>query len=297
MFEENNNGIRNCMDEAIIKMVGKITLAFSEYEDMEKQRQLKAVLEESLYGYEIISQSKELLVSDLDEKITLYLGVRKLEGIALSTINNYRRILHKFSDCFQTKTISMINTMDIRYFLMAYKQRKVKDSTVNGIIFCLKKFLSWLFENEIILKDPCKQVKEIKTEQRLKQVATDEEIEMLRDNCITLKEKCLLNFALDTGCRVSEISDLNINDINFQNLSCTVIGKGNKQRFVYFTVKTKRLLQKYTSERKEIEEHSAVFLSDKFPFQRIHSRAMQLMLSKIKHRANLDDKEYITMHG
>ena len=64
-----NYSFKNCTDEAIIKMIGKITLQFDEFKDLEKQRQLKTTLEESLYGYDITSQSKELICSDLDEKI------------------------------------------------------------------------------------------------------------------------------------------------------------------------------------------------------------------------------------
>lgn len=232
------------------------------------------------------------------KKINTYLLVRKIEGISNKTIYNYRLVLNKFADCFSTKTISMITTMDIRYFLAMYKKEKhVKNSTLNGLIFCLKKFFSYLVDNDIIVKNPMNQIKEIKVEKRLKKVMSDSEVEMLKENCIKLKEKCLLNFALDTGCRVSEICDININNIDYNNLSCTVIGKGDAERYVYFTEKTKLLLCKYISDRNEFEEHDALFLSDNFPHQRIKPRALQLILNKIKHRANLEDREYITMHG
>lgn len=290
--------LKNSTDEAVIKMIGKITLKFDEFKDLEKQRDLKTVLEESLYGYDIISQSKELICSDLDEKINTYLLVRKIEGISDKTIYNYKLTLNKFADCFSTKTVSMITSMDIRYFLAMYKKEKnVKNSTLNGLIFCLKKFFAYLVDSEVIIKNPMNQIKEIKVEKRLKKVMSDAEVEALKDSCKSLKEQCLLNFALDTGCRVSEISDININNIDFNNLACTVIGKGNKERYVYFTEKTKLLLRKYINNRKIFNEKNALFLSDKFPHQRIKTRALQLILDKIKHNANLDDKEYITMHG
>lgn len=61
-------GIKNYTDEIIIKMIGKITLQFNEFQNLEEQRKLKTVLEESLYGYDITSRSKELICSDIDEK-------------------------------------------------------------------------------------------------------------------------------------------------------------------------------------------------------------------------------------
>lgn len=290
--------IRNCTNEVVVKMIGKITLQFDEFKNLERQRCLKSILEECLYGHDIISQSKELIISDLNEKINTYLLVRKIEGLSDKTLYNYKLILNKFEDCFFSKTVSMITTMDVRYFLAMYKKEKnVKNSTINSLIFCLKKFFAYLVDSEIIVKNPMSQIKEIKVEKRLKRVMTDAEVETLKDSCINLKEQCLLNFALDTGCRVSEISDINISNIDFKNLICTVIGKGDKERYVYFTEKTKLLLMKYIGKRKQFEENEALFLSNNFPHQRIKSRALELTLDKIKNRANLGDKEYITMHG
>lgn len=293
-----NYSFKNCTDEAIIKMIGKITLQFDEFKDLEKQRQLKTTLEESLYGYDITSQSKELICSDLDEKINTYLLVRKIEGIADKTIYNYKLILNKFADCFSTKTISMITSMDIRYFLALYKKENdVKNSTLNSFIFCLKKFFAYLIDNDVIIKNPMNQIKEIKVEKRLKKIMTDEQLEILKINCKNIKEKLLVEFAVSTGCRISEIANANIDNINWNEKSISIIGKGNKERIVYFNTKTKLLLEKYLKDRKEFDEHKALFLSDKFPYQRIKSRALQLILSNIKTEANLQDYEYITMHS
>lgn len=290
--------IKNCTEEAIIRIIGKMTLEFDTFQDLEKQRQLKSVLEESLYGYDVITQSKELICSDIEEKVQIYLMTRSIEGISKSTLYNYNLILHKFMDFFSTKTVSMIKTMDIQFFLANYKkEHNVKNSTLNGIIFCLKKFFSWLEESEYIIKNPMKQVKEIKVEKRLKQVMSDAEVELLRDSCKDIREQLLINFSLDTGCRVSEIVGVNISNINMDKLSCTVIGKGNKQRYVYFTEKTKLLITKYLKDRKEFDEHEALILGTKFPYKRIGSRSMQVMINKIKDRASLSDKEYITMHS
>lgn len=293
-----NYSFKNCTDEAIIKMIGKITLQFDEFKDLEKQRQLKTTLEESLYVYDITSQSKELICSDLDEKINTYLLVRKIEGVADKTIYNYKLILNKFADCFSTKTISMITSMDIRYFLALYKKENdVKNSTLNSFIFCLKKFFAYLIDNDVIIKNPMNQIKEIKVEKRLKKIMTDEQLEILKINCKNIKEKLLVEFAVSTGCRISEIANANIDNINWNEKSISIIGKGNKERIVYFNTKTKLLLEKYLKDRKEFDEHKALFLSDKFPYQRIKSRALQLILSNIKTEANLQDYEYITMHG
>ena len=292
------NEQRNCTDEAIVKMIGKITLKFPYFNDLEKQRELKQVLEEALYGYNICSQSKELLVSDMEEKINIYLSTRKLEGICDSTLNNYLNILHKFKSCFQTKTIAMITTMDIRYFLIMYKQnRKVKDSTLNGIIWCLKAFFNWLYDNEFIEKNPMKQIKEVKLQKDKPKVMTTEQEELLRENCKDIRERAILELVLSSGLRVSEVANLKLSNINFDKREITLVGKGRKERTTFFSVKAKMLLEKYLSERKEFKDIENVFLANKFPYKPIKVRSFQLILNKIKHRANLDNVEFITFHN
>jgi site-specific recombinase XerD len=237
MYEQNDNQcIRNCTDEAIIRMVGKISLGFEDVfiQDLDKQRQLKALLEESLYGYDIVSQSKELIISDMEEKIQLYLNCRTLENIAKGTIYNYNLILHKFVGCFN-KPISAITTMDIRYFILACKKKGDKESTINSKIFALSKFFDWLLENEIILKDPTKQI--------------------------------------------------------------NIVGKGRKERTTFFSIKSKMLLEDYLKSRKEFEDHDSVFLGEKFPYKQLKSRALQVILGKIKDRAGLTDVKFITFHN
>lgn len=292
------DNLRNCSEEFVIRLIGKITLNFKEFEDLDKQIELKNTIEESLYGYDITSQCKELMVSDIKEHINNYLLIRSLEGISKSTIYNYKLILDKFSDFFSTKTISMIKSNDISYFLLSYKkERNVKNSTLNSLIFCLKKFFEYLINNEIIFKNPMRTIKEIKVEKRLKQVMTDRQAELLKDACSTTREELLLNLAMDTGCRVSELSGMNLDCVDFQKLKIKVIGKGNKQRIVYFTEHTKIILEKYIKERKVFEESNAIFVSNKFPYKRIGSRSLQIIMTKIKQKANLGDKEFITIHG
>lgn len=292
----NTHGTRNCNDEAIIKIIGKLTLNFEIFEDFSKQIKLKEVLEQALYGYDITTQSKQLICSDIEEKAQVYLSVRALEGLSQKTLKNYKGILLKFADYFH-KPLSSITSMDIRCWLAEYKNKGVKATTINEKIFVLSAFFTWLCNEEVIFKNPMKQIKVTKVSKRLKKIATDEEVEMLKDSCRTLREQCIVNFALDTGCRVSEISNCKIEDCNFKDLNCTVIGKGDKQRIVYFTVKTKRLLEKYIKERKQFKDITSLFIADTFPYEGIGTRAIQLIFSSIKHRAKLDDKTYITMHG
>lgn len=289
---------RNCMEEAILSIIGNMASQYELFSDFENQLKLKSILEESLHNYRVTTLRRAIVVANMSEHIEKYLTMRSLEGIAPGTTYNYMTILSKFKEFFYARTLSSIETSDIQYFLVLYKkERQVKNSTLNGIIWCLKTFFQYLMDNEIILKNPMIRVKEIKTEKRLKKVMTDEQVELLKDACVSVKDKLLVNLALDTGCRVSEIANMSLSSIDFVDLEICVVGKGNKERIVYFTEKTKLLLTKYVGTRKEHEEHDALFLADKFPHQRIKPRALQLQLDKIKKRARLTGVDYITMHG
>ncbi|MFT8349491.1 tyrosine-type recombinase/integrase [Clostridium saccharoperbutylacetonicum] len=295
MVEEAYKQPRN--DEAIIKLVGRLTLKFPQFfEDLETQRQLKSTLDEALYNYEIHSKCTDLIVSDIEEKMQIYIACRRLEGLSEKTLSNYQGILIKFAQFFH-KPLSSITSMDIRMWLGVYKNQGIKESTINSKIFCLSKFFKFLLDEEYISKNPMATIKITKIPKRLKKVMNDEQMELLRNGCESTRDKLLIEFALTTGCRVGEIATASISNINWSDKSITVIGKGDKERLVYFTTKTKMLIEQYLKEREEHEEHDALFVGTKFPFKRIKTRAMQLIMNKVKDRAGLGDVEFITMHG
>ena len=77
-----------------------------------------------------------------------------------------------------------------------------------------------------------------------------EEIERLRISCKDSRDRAILEFLLSTGCRVSEITNINISDIDFNKNCVSVVGKGNKERIVYFNEKTRLYINNYIQERK-----------------------------------------------
>jgi integrase/recombinase XerD len=76
-----------------------------------------------------------------------------------------------------------------------------------------------------------------KKEKRLPKALTIEELEMIREACVTFRERSMVEVFYATGGRLSELQHLNINDINWTALATNVIGKGNKEREVYLSFK------------------------------------------------------------
>lgn len=275
----------NLNEEASIRLLGKLTLLLPVLEqNLSMQLEVKKTIDETLYDYEVQSKCTDLIASDIEEKSQLYLACKRLEGLSKKTLENYRLFLNKL-DQFFTKPCSTISTMDLRMFLALMSKGK-QASTTNGYITMLKGFFGWLQNEDYILKNPAAKLKQTKVPRVILQPYKAENVEKLREACKTEKEKCLFELLDSTACRISELDNIKLDDINWQEQSIKVTGKGNKERIVYFSTKAKIHLKTYIGDRIS----GYLFLSDRGEHQHIKVRALQLILAKIKDRARVDER-------
>ncbi|NNV04664.1 tyrosine-type recombinase/integrase, partial [Brevibacillus sp. MCWH] len=179
-----------------------------------------------------------------------------------------------------------ITAADIRVFLGRFSHLKL--SSIAKKLSVLKSFFGWLVSEEIIQRDPTKKLKPPKQEKRLPKALTIEELEMLREACKTTRQRAFLEVLYATGCRLSEVQALNRSDINYQTLSCRVIGKGNKEREVYFSFKAMYHLRKYLMARTDNEP--ALFITERKPYRRLSKRGIQREIALIAENAGLGKK-------
>jgi integrase/recombinase XerD len=272
-------------EEVVIRIVAAVAQIFAV--DPQKVRE---VIEEVLYDYDITPAQKALVVkSNMVNKILLYLAARKLDGLSDRTLEGYQRYLGKFSMVVQ-KDVEDITTMDIRRYLALYTRTGVKNSTISTITNILRGFFRWLEDEDYIVKSPCRKIKPIKTEKRLRKALTTEELELLRDGCRTYRQRALLEFFHSTGCRLEEVESVNISDIDWQNMQLRVIGKGNKERIVYLNAKAKIHLQKYLMTRLDSDE--ALFVTSKQPIKRLGRRSIEREFVKIGEQSKLGKNVY-----
>lgn len=267
-------------DEVVIKMVGKLSLEFPEI----NQLKVRELLEEVLYKYDVKPTETALVASDIEDKIGIYLASKKLDGLSPKTLKNYQYNLIIFAN-YLRKPLATINAMDLRMYLAA-RCKNMKPSSINGQISILKSFFSWLHNEEYIPKNPTLKLKQTKEPKRLRHPLSDEEIELLRQACVTDREKALVEFIYSTGCRLSEIVNVNKDDINWHEMTLCVIGKGNKEREVCFSTKAKILLKKYLGTR--TDNNAALFVTSKRPCNRLGSRSVQREIKKISLRAGFE---------
>ena len=104
-------------------------------------------------------------------------------------------------------------------------------------------------------------------------------MERLRNNCSNIRNLAIIDLLYSSGIRVGELTNLNIENVNLENKSCIVFGKGKKMREVYFDGKTKLHLQEYLDSRSD--SNSALFVSLYKPYNKLKSRGIELMLQRL----------------
>lgn len=222
---------------------------------------------------------------DLQEKARMFLASKKLEGLSKNTLASYKLELRIFSEYVKKRTED-IRTADIRYYLSQFPNLKM--SSISRKLSVLKSFFGWMTAEEILQRDPTAKIKAPKKEKRLPKALTIEELEMMREACHTNRQRAFLEVMYATGCRLSEVSSLNKSDVNYQTASCRVVGKGNKEREVYFSPKAMYHLRKYLMSR--VDNEDALFVTERKPYRRLSNRGIQREIKKIAIMAGIEKK-------
>ena len=211
--------------------------------------------------------------------INSFLSAKEIEGCSQRTISYYKENIQRLISKLE-KPIKGITTEDIRNYLSNYKETNNCGSvTIDNIRRVFSSFFAWLEDEDYIIKSPVRRIHKVKTASIIKETFTDENIEKMRDECKNIRNLAIIELLISTGMRVGELVNLNIEDLNFEDRSCIVQGKGNKQREVYFDARTKIHLMQYLNIRKD--DNKALFVSKNKPHQRLSISGIELIVRKI----------------
>lgn len=251
---------------------------------------LKKILIINFENVEFIIKTKEYEKQQEKEEnkkyIDMFISSKEIEGCSERTIKYYREIIGRFVDSID-ESIKHTSTDKIRNYLSEYKNDNNCNSvTIDNLRRVLSSFFSWLEDEDYIVKSPVRRIHRIKTLQAVKETFSDENIEKMRDECNSIRNLSIIELFISTGMRVGELVNLNISDINFEERSCIVLGKGNKQREVYFDARTKIHLLQYLNTRSD--ESEALFVSMKKPNQRLSISGIELIIRKLGIDTNIN---------
>lgn len=264
-------------------------------------QKVKEILVVALYEYNV-ERIETTAISTADGSVTENLlayfcmgklGANKTEG----TLEQYCRAVRQL--CVMTKKeLPMITSDDVQYYLVMYRKiYKVKDSTMESRRLYLSSVFSYLYKHKKIAENPMVVVEPIAYKKCVKVPLSEEEIERIRVACEGDKrDLALVEFFLSTGVRVSELCHVNLEDVDFLNNRCKVLGKGNKERFVYFTGKCKVRLEEYLRTRKDIVQNGAgwihkldtpLFASMDKNARRMHKSGISLIVKTLAEKSGV----------
>ena len=176
------------------------------------------------------------------------------ENSTQSYIQDLQKLIRFLSDNNINKKISEINSTVIREFI--YQQTKlIKPSSQSRLISSLKNFFDYLIIEKIIFINPINSIQYPKIATKIPETLSTHEIDKLIDYLKKSKKNSLRNCTIlevlySCGLRVSELTNLNISDIFFDDLLIKILGKGRKERFVPMSKIVKDMIKDYlNSER------------------------------------------------
>lgn len=217
---------------------------------------IKNELEIILSNYEIETRETAVAVRDEDKNryyLRKFLIAKTVAGRTKNTLAHYEKILTKILSEIN-KQADEITADDIRLYLALRDRRDhVSKVTQNNELLIMRSFFAYLMSEELINRNPTMRLERIKEKKIKKKAFTDMEVEELRAGCNNAKETMIVEILLSTGCRVSELAGIKLNEIS--DNSILIHGKGEKDRIVYLNAKAILAIQKYISERNDINPY------------------------------------------
>ena len=173
----------------------------------------------------------------MEKKIKLFLEfLQKDKKLSNNTLQSYKRDITQYESYINEENLQYLKVTkdDIKKYLENLKNIGKKTSTISRNLASIRSFYQYLVRTKKIKEDPTEGIQSPKVEKRVPSVLSSKEVELLLEQpkAVDLKgirDKAMLEFAYATGMRVTEIINLNLEDVNLKEgyVSCT---NANKQR-------------------------------------------------------------------
>ncbi|XDD53181.1 site-specific tyrosine recombinase XerD [Leptospira sp. WS4.C2] len=230
-----------------------------------------------------------------------YLSVEK--GLSDNSIYSYGYDLNKFAIFLEKEHINFLEVKanDIMRFLEGERERKISAKTLAREVVAIRQFYKYLRDEKRLDSNPTEKIETPEVARTIPDYLTQVEIEELfrnikEDNLYELRDKCIFELLYSSGLRISEACNLRMTDIDMENMTITVEGKGGRQRLVPFGEKSLEILKKYLVEsRTEILKKRTcefVFVSKKGSY--INRKSVWRLLNHYIKRTKI--KKKVTPH-
>ena len=219
------------------------------------------------------------------------------------TFENYNRDLNKFFkflNDYKIKDIKKITKETVRLYFLKQKNNNISNRTLGRYYSSLNSFFLYSIEHEYIGVNPLKFIDYPKYTKKIPEYIYDYQLEKLLNEKtsenveIELRNKLIIHLLLDTGVRVSELVNIKVHDIDVEERIIKVFGKGSKERFVFFTSKTKELLINYFIKRKEKAITDNLLIN--YKGEKLTERSVQKIIKLVGEKIGLDIHPHLLRH-
>ena len=250
---------------------------------------LRHTLDYALSTYNVARNENDACVLEAQQEnakiLRMFIDAKRVEGRSDTTLYNYAKEMSKMFLAIN-KSYRYITTKDIREYMAWRKDYSgLKPATMSNMRQYLMSFFKWCYREELIIKNPMDRIGVIKQDTRVIQVLSDEEQEVIRCACKSDRDKALVDLLSGSGMRVSELININRDDINFQEGIVKVLGKGQKERICFITARCKVHLKWYLQERTDNNE--ALFVTEHKPHERLTKSGVEYILRSIAKQSKI----------
>lgn len=217
----------------------------------------------SLFGNGVVEG--DLTMENLIPKFIDYVIFDR--GFSQETARTYRSCLNAVCGALpHIRSPQQITAAEITELKKRLKTRNPPcgERRINGILNSLKSFLKFCREVKKVPTVESSEIKLMKEPRKEVVYLTVDEIKKVRDvlrpvGIRSFRMRAILEVLLSTGLRISEALSLKQTDVDWQNREAVVVGKGNRQRIVYFTEESLRWLKAYLQQRRD--DNPALFVT------------------------------------
>ena len=275
--------MENFANEFISKLDGKIS-----------DEALRTVLQELQVftsNYDISQRETHVVPyqSNVPDCYRVYMVAKKIEGMSPESMKTYNFYLTDFFEHIN-RPFEQVTTNDIRIYLYETQKRTgVSNRTLDGKRLVINTFMDWCWKEGYIPNNPCASIKPIKFEEKPREPLSNMELEIVRDACENYRDKAMIELFYSTGCRLSEMVNLNISVIDFASKEVHLFGKGSKHRTSYLNAKAEYMLKKYFElERPKESISDSVFVIFRKPYNGMHKGAIYARVKAIQKRSGIE---------
>lgn len=275
--------MENFANEFVSKLDGKIS-----------DEALRTVLQELQVftsNYDISQRETHVVPyqNNIPDCYRVYMVAKKIEGMSSESMKTYNFYLTDFFEHIN-RPFEQVTTNDIRIYLYETQKRTgISNRTLDGKRLVINTFMDWCWKEGYIPNNPCASIKPIKFEEKPREPLSNMELEIVRDACENYRDKAMIELFYSTGCRLSEMVNLKISDIDFTSKEVHLFGKGSKHRTSYLNAKAEYMLKKYFElERPKESISDSVFVIFRKPYNEMHKESIYARVKAIQKRSGIE---------